>query len=282
LTLALRLASARCLSFPHVLGRAFNSRMAGHPAPLLLILVPKSKSFHSSCGRTGNFLLLVQEKVTKENTPQSIAPAAHPARRVRVSGRVPLTARPCAGNGMRAIHRAHPCGASSSAAAAMQWGPGEARAARSCAPKPRQEQKRCMSLLLIWPLIFLPLHRTEHRRRRRGKGAHVRAHGCASSRRPAGAEKRRALSRSESAVSGVCFFGYFLCTSKKSNPLAEGEWKLLHLNRGHKHKAVGLHVAIPSRARRAIRCANVHVGIHAYAVSLKSRGNDEQKRSAAA
>ena len=59
------------------------------------------------------------------------------------------------------------------------------------------------------PLIFLPLHRTEHRRRRRGKGAHVRAQGCASSRRPAGAEKRRALSRSESAVSGRVSFGNF-------------------------------------------------------------------------
>jgi len=39
--------------------------------------------------------LLVQEKVTKANTPQLIAPSAHPALRVRASGRVPLKVRPC-------------------------------------------------------------------------------------------------------------------------------------------------------------------------------------------
>ncbi|WP_347261733.1 hypothetical protein [Rudaea sp.] len=206
---------------------ARHSRAGGNPVTLFSASGVESKSFHSSCGRAGNFSLLVQRKVTKRNTPQSIAPAAHRARRVRASGRVPLTAHPCAGSGIGAIHRAAPCGAFPTAVAAMQWGPGKARAARSCAQKQEQKQKRRASLLLIWLLIFHPLHRTEHRRRRRGKGAHVRAQGCASSRRPAGAEKRRALSRSESAVSGVCFFGYFLCTSKESNPLAEGEWKLL-------------------------------------------------------
>ena len=30
----------------------------------------------------------------------------------------------------------------------------------------------------------------------------------------------------EGATPGVCFFGYFLCTSKESGPLAAGEWKL--------------------------------------------------------
>ncbi|WP_347262544.1 hypothetical protein [Rudaea sp.] len=187
----------------------------------------KSKSFHSSCGRAGNFSLLVQRKVTKRNTPQSIAPAAHPARRVRASGRVPLTAHPCAGSGIGAIRRAAPCGAFPTAVAAMQWGPGKARAARSCAQKQEQTQKRRASLLLTWLLILHPLHRTEHRRRRRGKGAYVRAQGCASSRRPAGAEKRRALSHSESAVSGAASFAYFSSLLKKSKPLAAGEWKPL-------------------------------------------------------
>ena len=30
----------------------------------------------------------------------------------------------------------------------------------------------------------------------------------------------------EGVPPGVCFFGYFLCTSKESDPLAAGEWKL--------------------------------------------------------
>jgi len=54
----------------------------------------------------------VQEKVTKENTPQNIAPGAHPALRVRVSGRASLTAPPCADSEVGAIHRAAPAGVS--------------------------------------------------------------------------------------------------------------------------------------------------------------------------
>ena len=124
---------------------------------LLVLRFFKSKSFRSPFGRAGYFLdsgrpalrrfaasfavraapvaQCLHKYSTQRNAPRSIALVEHAARQVRVSGRVPLTARPCAGNGMRAIHRAHPCGASSSAAAAMQWGPGEARAARSCAQK---------------------------------------------------------------------------------------------------------------------------------------------------
>ncbi|WP_347262464.1 hypothetical protein, partial [Rudaea sp.] len=66
--------------------------------------------------------------------------------------------------------------------------------------------RSCLSLL-----IFLPLHRTEHRRRQRGKGAHVRAQGCASSRRPADAEKRRAprAHSARGAVSGRVSLGDF-------------------------------------------------------------------------
>jgi len=56
--------------------------------------------------------LLVQEKVTKENTPQNIAPGAHPALRVRVRGRASLTARPYAGSEVGAILRAAPAGIS--------------------------------------------------------------------------------------------------------------------------------------------------------------------------
>jgi len=52
---------------------------------------------------------------------------------------------------MRAI-LARPLWAFSSAAAAMQWGPGNAKAARSCAPK----QKPRTPLLLIWLVVFFP------------------------------------------------------------------------------------------------------------------------------
>jgi hypothetical protein len=61
--------------------------------------------------RAGDFLLLAQEKVTKD-APQSIAPFVRPARTVRASGRVPLTAHPCPDNGIGVIHRAAPAGVS--------------------------------------------------------------------------------------------------------------------------------------------------------------------------
>ena len=48
----------------------------------------------------------------QRNAPQSIAPCAHPALRVRISSRVPLTAHPCAVNGICAIPRAAPAGVS--------------------------------------------------------------------------------------------------------------------------------------------------------------------------
>src|SRR5579875_2057331 len=41
--------------------------------------------------------------------------------------------------------------------------------------------------------LSAPSHGAEHRSRARGKGAHVRAQGCASSRRRAPGEKRRAV-----------------------------------------------------------------------------------------
>jgi len=68
--------------------------------------------FSARVRRAGDFLLLAQEKVTKENAPQSIAPFGHPAQRIRVSGLVRLTAHPCPGSRMSAIPRAHPAGVS--------------------------------------------------------------------------------------------------------------------------------------------------------------------------
>ena len=68
--------------------------------------------FSARVRRAGDFLLLAQEKVTKENAPQSIAPFGHPAQRIRVSGLVRLTAHPCPSSRMSAIPRAHPAGVS--------------------------------------------------------------------------------------------------------------------------------------------------------------------------
>ncbi len=81
---------------------------AMQPMPSASYCVPLQCS--ARVRRAGDFLLLAQEKVTKENAPQSIAPFWHPAQRVRVSGRVPLTAHPCPDNGIGAIHRADPAG----------------------------------------------------------------------------------------------------------------------------------------------------------------------------
>jgi len=163
------------------------------------------------------------EKVSKETRPRAL----RPTRILRAGStsaagfrwlHIPVQATESA----RSI--APPLRAFPTAAAAMQWGPGEARAAaRSCAQKQGHNQELCMPLLLIWPVIFLPLHRTEHRRRRRGKGAHVRAQGCASSRRPTGAEKRRAprAQRARGAVSGAAsFWLLFLRWRRKNDPRA--------------------------------------------------------------
>ena len=60
--------------------------------------------------RAGDFLLLVQEKVTKENDSPAAAPRALPAREVRVRWPVAPTAPPCADGAMSAIHRAPPAG----------------------------------------------------------------------------------------------------------------------------------------------------------------------------
>ena len=96
----------------------------------------KSQSFHSPFRRAACFLCSCKES-RHRNTPQSIAPDAHSARRVRVNGRVPLTARPCADNGTRAIHRAPPAGVSVRCRR-NAMGTRKSRAARSCAPKPER------------------------------------------------------------------------------------------------------------------------------------------------
>ena len=60
--------------------------------------------------RAGFFLLLVQEKETKEKDNPASAPSAHPARKVRERRPVAPTAHPCADGARSAIHRAPPSG----------------------------------------------------------------------------------------------------------------------------------------------------------------------------
>src|SRR4029079_201113 len=52
------------------------------------------------------------------------------------------------------------------------------------------------------------------------------AHMDVRSTHPGTAPRSHRAGCPETAPPGVCFFGYFLCTSKESNPLAAGEWKL--------------------------------------------------------
>jgi hypothetical protein len=89
--------------------------------------------------RAGYFLCLPKES-NQRNAPQSIAPFVHPAQRVRVIGRVPLMAHPCAtAECARSI--AHPpAGPCRPLPPQCNGDPGKARAARSCAQKQRQER----------------------------------------------------------------------------------------------------------------------------------------------
>ncbi len=56
----------------------------------------------------------------------------------------------------------------------------------------------------------------------RGRCAHMDVRSAT----PGTRSRSRRAGCPETAPPGVCFFGYFLCTSKESDPLAAGEWKL--------------------------------------------------------
>ena len=76
--------------------------------------------------RAGFFLLLVQEKETKEKDNPAVSPSAHPARKVRTRWPVAPTAHPCADGAMSAIHRAPPSGRFGHRPPPLK-GPGKAR-----------------------------------------------------------------------------------------------------------------------------------------------------------
>jgi len=89
--------------------------------------------------RAGFFLLLVQEKETKEKDNPAVSPSAHPARKVRTRWPVAPTAHPCADGAMSAIHRAPPSGRFGHRPPPLK-GPGKARRR---APARRSQGWRC-------------------------------------------------------------------------------------------------------------------------------------------
>ncbi|HEX5352588.1 MAG TPA: hypothetical protein VFW60_00755 [Rhodanobacteraceae bacterium] len=71
--------------------------------------------------------------------------------------------------------------------------------------------------MAVTKATIAPLHDAAARSRSRGKGAHVRAHGCASSRRRAIGEHQGQSSRhdvGETGMPGAMVFGYFLPKQK--------------------------------------------------------------------
>jgi hypothetical protein len=171
-----------------------------------------SESFHSPCGRAGHFSCSCK-KSNQKNTPRQIAPFGRPARKVRVVGRAALTAHPCADSAVGAIPRADPCGALSTAAAAIRRGPQD------------QEQRALRLLAFGVPVIAAARSAMPEGAARWIAPIPASAQGCAV----AGTQRRAANSRAKSgsAISrGVFLLVTFLCTSKEKLPARpQGEWK---------------------------------------------------------
>jgi len=113
----------------------------------LLSFVGFSSKAFTRLRRASHFLLLVQEKVTKEKHALGIALFGLLPEKYASAACVPLSAHPCARSGIGAIHRAAPAGIAA-AAAAMQKGTREQRA--SCAPKQSKVVQRWTELVTIF------------------------------------------------------------------------------------------------------------------------------------
>jgi len=206
-----------CSSFPHAL--------SGNPVPLLLIcLMAHPFVFPLASVRAGYFLLLVQEKVTKENTPREPRPSRF-ALRVR-KGRPDSPDRVARrdarefANGQEA-HRANP----------------GLPLPRLTGPriKSNGKSKSCFASAFRFSLLRagrarssssrgpMALRRQRTKRPPQGVRARDRVHSAVAQdvqsaepgrwRGPDAHDARRAQG------AGACFFGSFLCTSKERNPL---------------------------------------------------------------
>ncbi len=203
---------------------ARHSRESGNPAlALTLTGESESKSFHSSCGRAGYFLLLVQEKVTKENTPRE------PRSQLRCE-----FARSCRGS-----LDGHPCPfANSRASCARPYGrirhtlaaaDGDPRSQAKAKAEPRVE-RLLLALASARTTRAAPASPGPHyiaataddqARRVRARIARipllhtdVQLAEPGRCRGPYGQDAHRAQ------CSGAASFGYFSSLLKKSNPLA--------------------------------------------------------------
>ena len=130
----------------------------------LLSFVGFSSKAFTRLRRASHFLLLVQEKVTKEKHALGIALFGLLPEKYASATCVPLSAHPCARSGIGAIHRAAPAGIAA-AAAAMQKGTREQRA--SCAPEQSKVVQGWTELVTISLASSVA---PEHRRLRRKRG----------------------------------------------------------------------------------------------------------------
>jgi hypothetical protein len=248
----------------------------------------RSKSFHSPFGRAAYFLCSCRESKQRD-TPQNIAPLGHPAQRVRAIGRVPLTAHPCAGNGIGAIHRAAPAGLFVRCRRNVMG----TRKSQSSAHRARQSKNvhpAYVGARFIAPGSALDPSFDLGVPVSRGEGMtdspfRVARRMRASSRMDMDVHRANPGMTSRTAEGGAApggpFFGYFLCASKESDPLVRGRsGSLCSKAQRTKSKVAGLHAAILPRALRVTRCANVRFGVHAYAAPLRARGNGEQQSAA--
>ena len=185
--------------------------------------------FSARVRRAGDFLLLAQEKVTKENAPQSIAPFGHPAQRIRVSGLVRLTAHPCPGSRMSAIPRAHPAGVSARCRR-NAMGTRKSRSSALLRAEAKSPPRRALDSALD---LRVPVCRGEGRsempERSRARCARVRCLDREVQSTNPGLTSRTAVG---GAASGVHFFWLlFFGQAKKSNPRAgrarKNEWTRL-------------------------------------------------------
>jgi len=238
-------------SLSTVISAAFNRRTAGHPASLFFcssfrrkpesIVFALCSSFprrRESCScfclfrfslkakastrlrRAGSFLCSCKER-NQRNTPQRLAPFGHPARKVRVSGRVPLIAHSVQQRNRRDPSR-RPCGPFRPLPPQGHGSPGRAKRAR---PARRSEKRKAEAkplLLLSLLLILGPVSRGEGRPESPDKvarrDAREFANGQDAHRANPGPTLRTAAG---GAAPGVCSLWLLsLAQARESDPLA--------------------------------------------------------------
>jgi len=146
--------------------------------------------------------------------------------RVRVGREGFLTVHPCTGKNARASMRAPLTGLTSQPPPPQRGPQGLEQKQKS--KKSKKQKRAAFRLAAVAVAVAVavssafdlgPRHRAEQRSRARGKGAHVRAHGCASSRRPENGEQRR-VRRSRAMLGSPFFWLLFFGDSKKSDSAA--------------------------------------------------------------